>query len=49
MPAPLVEQAVPEISSRKTYDKELSNVGEDKRENRNIPVLRFNFCRDSEG
>lgn len=52
MPAPLVEQAVPKISSRRSSNKDLSNVGEDKWEkkiNLNIPVLRFNFCRDSEG
>lgn len=30
MPAPLVEQAVPKISSRNSSNKELSHVGEDK-------------------
>lgn len=49
MPAPLVEQAAPKTSSRKSYNKDLDNVGEDKWKNPNIPVLRFNSCRDSQG
>lgn len=50
MPAPLVEQAAPKISSTRSYNKDLANVGEDKwKKNPNIPVLRFNSCRDSEG
>lgn len=37
MPAPLVEQAVPKISSRRSSNKDLSNVGEDKWEKKNKP------------
>lgn len=41
MPVPLVQQAVPKISSRKSSNKELSNVRGDKRKKNQYPCAKI--------
>lgn len=41
MPAPLVEQAAPKTSSRKSYNKGLANVGKDKWKKPQYPCAKI--------